>query len=80
MSFSSSALRMGTLVGLFSSGAAVGVLAERNRVQVQGLIPFSKAKAKIEAPKVEDKEGKTIILLELKNLQDINLSTDTSCN
>ena len=57
MSFSSSALRMGTLVGLFSSGAAVGVLAERNRVQVQGLTPFSKPQAKIQAPTVADKEG-----------------------
>ena len=66
MSFSSNALRMGTLVGLFSSGAAVGVLAERNRVQVQGLTPFSKPKAKIQAPTVADKEGNAHLFRNVK--------------
>ena len=50
--------RVGTLVGLFSSGAAVGILTDRN-VPLIAANPFiPKPKLESRPPVIETKEGK----------------------
>ena len=59
MAFSQNALRLGTWVGLFSSGAAVGVLVEKKGGPGQVMNPWKKkTQPEISLTPVETKEGK----------------------
>ena len=60
MAFSQNALRLGTWVGLFSSGAAVGVLVEKKGGPGQVMSPWKKTQPEISLTPVETKEGKDL--------------------
>ena len=58
MTFSPSALRLGAWIGLFSSGAAVGVLVEKKGGPSQYIKGRKKTKSELSLTPIESQEGK----------------------